>query len=255
VIAVLAVIAGLMIWAPWVSKVPTAPGSVRTQSATATSVLVRWSPSTSGPTVDAYVIQRDGTQVGFIPGTVTSYQDKGLAPATTYRYVVLAVSGGHRSVPSSMLVVTTLTPPLSAARLQGSWIVDSKVIKSDGGSLTVGTTETDTWQSAPKCPEGPCDVAVSGDFGNHPFAVTLTRAGAVYTGTAKAHLTHCGASKVSVQNTVTVQLTVNKAGVDNRAWSASSWVGTMTISAPYTSAGAGYYCPAQSHTMSLTANR
>ena len=261
IIAVLALIVGLVIWAPWVSKVPAVPAAIRAQSPTATSVLVRWPSATADPTVDAYVIRRDGVQVGFIPGTVTSYQDRGLAPDTTYRYSVVAVAGGLRSAPSSVLAVKTLTPPISAARLQGSWTVSSKVVKSGGGTLKVGTTTTETWQFRPKCTVGPCAVVLSGVQGGsthpHLFTMTLTRAGAVYKGTTKAHITHCGKStKVKdVLNTVTLQMTVKRAGVGKRAWTASSWVGAMKIASPYTSASGGWYCPAQSVTSSLAASR
>jgi len=261
VVAALGLIVGLLIWAPWVSKVPTAPVAQRAESLTSTSVLVQWAPATTGPTVDAYVIRRDGVQVNQVPGTVTSYQDKALAPATTYRYTIVAVAGGLRSVPSSVLVGTTLTPPVSEARLQGSWSVTSTVTKSGGGSLTVGTKRTGTWLFTPKCAEGPCAVVLSGNQGGsanpHPFTMTLTGSGPVYTGSTKAHITHCGQSKAlkDVVNSVAVKVTVKTAGVDARAWSANSWVGTMTISSPYTSAAGGWYCPAQSVTTSLTASR
>ena len=261
IIAVLGLIVGLVIWAPWVSKVPAVPAAIRAQSPTATSVLVRWPSATAGPTVDAYVIRRDGVQVNQVPGTLTSYQDKALAPATTYRYTIVAVAGGLRSVPSSVLVGTTLTPPVSEARLQGSWSVTSTVTKSGGGSLTVGTKRTGTWLFTPKCAEGPCAVVLSGNQGGsanpHPFTMPLTGSGPVYTGSTKAHITHCGQSKAlkDVVNSVAVKVTVKTAGVDARAWSANSWVGTMTISSPYTSAGGGWYCPPQSVTTSLTASR
>lgn len=341
IIAGLALIAGLVIWAPWAPKGPPAPTAVRAHSPNATSVLVQWAPSKGSPVADHYLIQRNGVRVGSVLSTTTSYQDTGLAPATTYRYSIVAVSGttkgdpsadlkvstlaagpvgfsagtvttnsvtiqwsrpatapdsyailrdgtaigaapgnvtsykdtglvpataypytvmgvsgGVRSAPSSVLVVRTLTPPVSAARLQGSWTVIAKVVSSGGGTLTVGTTRTGTWQFAPKCTVGPCPVVVSGEFGSHPFTVTLARSGAVYTGTNKAHITHCGDSPnmKDVMNTVTLAITVKKAATDtDQAWTATSWVGTMKIDSPYTPAGA-VFCPAQSVTSSLTAS-
>jgi len=344
VVAGLALIAGLVIWAPWAPKGPPAPTAVRANPPTATSVLVQWAPSKGSPVADHYLIRRNGVQVGSVLSTTTSYQDTGLAPATTYRYSIVAVSGttrgdpsadltvktlaagpvglragtvttssvtfvwarpattpdsyailrdgtaigtalgndtsyedtglvpatayhytvmgvsgGVRSAPSSVLVVRTLTPPVSAARLQGSWRATSKVVSTGGGTLTVGTTETDTWQFTPKCTVGPCAVVVSGEYGNHPFTVTLARSGAVYTGSTRAHITHCGDSPnmKDVTNTVTLAITVKTGATDtnaaNQAWAATSWDGTMRIDSPYTPAGA-VFCPAQSVTSSLTSS-
>jgi hypothetical protein len=70
--------------------------------------------------------------VGSVPGQVTSYQVKGLVPATAYRYSVVAVSGNHRSAPCSARLVTTSTPPLSEARLQGGWGVGIKFASAKG---------------------------------------------------------------------------------------------------------------------------
>ena len=61
-VAVLGLIAGLVVWAPW-HKVPIAPEAIVGQSPTATSVLVSWSPSSGGAAIDHYLILRDGTQV------------------------------------------------------------------------------------------------------------------------------------------------------------------------------------------------
>ena len=58
-----------------------------------------------------------------------------------------------------------------------------------------------------------------------------------------------------VLNTVTLRSTVKTGVTDNRAWAARSWVGTMVLLSPYTSAGGWLYCPAQSVTASLAASR
>ena len=53
---------------------------------------------------------------------------------------------------------------------------------------------------------------------------------------------------------MTVQLTVNTAGVNAGTWVANSWIGTLEISSPYTEVGQ-YYCPAQTVRQELTATR
>jgi len=254
VIAALALIAALVIWAPWVSKVPTVPSAVRAQSPTPTSVVVQWSPSTSGPSVDHYLILRGGTAIGSVPGTATSYQDLGLVPATGYQYRVVAVSGSHRSAPSSVLVVKTPTPPISDARLQGSWYVDSKVLTSTDPPPAVGRTATDTWKFAPQCTSGACAVAVSGNWITTLVTVTLTRAGAVYTGTAHPSIFTCGPSNIPMRDTLTIKITVGGASIQNQMWTATSWTGTMKEDVQYTPTSADKGCPASSVTASLTAS-
>jgi len=143
-----------------VKTLATGPVGLRAGTVTANSVTFLWSPPTAAP--DSYVILRDGTDIGTVLGTVTSYQDGGLVPITEYVYSVVAVSGGVRSAPSSVLPVKTLPPPISAGRLTGWWTVDIKVVQTTGGNLKVGGTETDTWQFTPKCTTGACSVMVSG---------------------------------------------------------------------------------------------
>lgn len=120
-IVVLGLTAGLLVWAPW-HKVPVAPAAVHGQSPTATSVLVSWSPSSGGATIDRYLVLRDGTQVGAVPASQTSYLDNGLAPGTTHRYKLIAVSGTQQSQPSASIAVRTITPsPVGLAVGQVTW--------------------------------------------------------------------------------------------------------------------------------------
>jgi hypothetical protein len=99
-----------------------APAAVHAQSPTATSALVSWTPSKGGAKIDRYLVLRDGAQVGSVPVGRTSYQDNGLAPGTTHRYTIVAVSGTDRSAPSAKAVVTTITPsPVELTPRQPTW--------------------------------------------------------------------------------------------------------------------------------------
>lgn len=252
--AVVGLVVGLVIWAPWNPGPVMSPVGLAADSLTTSSAAFHWSRPPTGPAPDNYVIFRDGKRIGSVPATVTSYKDTGLAPATPYRYAVASALGSQRSAKSAVITVTTLTPPVSAARLQGPWTVQMKVVKQFAGATPkVGTTWTVTWQFQPKCTAGPCAVVLSGDAGgdkSHPFTMTLTRAGAVYKGTARAHISQCGS--VDVRDRMRVRITIKNAGVAGRAWTAQSWVGTMVDSIPYTSASATEYCPAQSMTASIS---
>jgi hypothetical protein len=134
-VVVLGLIAGLLVWAPW-HKVPVAPTAILGKSPTATSVLVSWAPSKGGATIDHYLILRDGTQVGSVAASQTSYLDQGLAPGTIHRYKIIAVSGTQRSQPSRSVVVRTITPsPVGLAAGQVTW-----------------TTEEFAWSPPPNSP-------------------------------------------------------------------------------------------------------
>jgi hypothetical protein len=85
-------------------------------------VLVSWPASSGGATIDRYLVLRDGTQVGSVPASQTSYLDKGLDPGITHRYKIIAVSGTQQSQPSVSIAVRTITPsPIGLAVGQATW--------------------------------------------------------------------------------------------------------------------------------------
>jgi hypothetical protein len=234
------------------------PAAFRAVRVTSTSAAFRWARPAAAPMPGQYVIVRNDKDIAALPARLTSYRDTRLVPATTYRYRVVAVWAGHRSTPSAALVVRTATPPVAAARLQGAWTVTSKVVRSDGGNVAVGTKMTDSWQFSPRCAIGPCAVRVSAVlsgnvFTPHPFTARLSPGGGVYEGSTTAHVTHCGS--ISVTNTVQIRIRISRAGVDNGVWAARSWAGAVTVAAPYTSAGGLTYCPAQSFTVNSASSR
>ena len=71
-VAVLAVIAGVVIWAPWQAPPLLRPTGLKAGAATTSSVVFRWSDPASGPRPDSYQILSSGTVVGTVPGHVTS---------------------------------------------------------------------------------------------------------------------------------------------------------------------------------------
>jgi len=254
IVAVLGLIAGLVIWAPWQSPPLLRPAGLMAGPSTTSSVTFRWSRPATGPPPGRYLILHDGKVIGSVPGTVMSYRGTGLAPATAYQYRVAAVRGGKRSAASSVLVVSTSTPPISAARLQGPWTVSIKIVRGRA-DLTGSRRWTESWLASPKCAAGACAVRLSGGINGHKFKTTLTRAGAVYRGKIRGNVFPCGSGSASfpMRSTLRIRVTVTTAWVDNRAWTASSWAGTMLVSAPYTSSGA-YYCTASRQTATLSGN-
>ncbi len=167
-VAALGLTAGLLVWAPW-HTVPVAPAAVVGQSPTATSVQVSWAPSKGGSTIDRYLIMRDGAQVGSVPARQTSYLDHGLAPGTTHRYRIIAVSGTQRSQPSvSSAVVRTITPsPVGLQAGAATW-----------------TTVAFHWSPPPNSPAPDGYVISSNDTTSAlPGAATLPGTATSYTAT------------------------------------------------------------------------
>ncbi|WP_230684758.1 PQQ-dependent sugar dehydrogenase [Cellulomonas sp. JZ18] len=86
---------------------PTTPTGVAA-SASGTAVTVSWRASTDDVGVTGYEVLRDGTVVGSVPGSATSFVDSGLAPRTAYSYAVRARDqAGNRSPASAAVAVTT----------------------------------------------------------------------------------------------------------------------------------------------------
>ncbi len=253
-VVVLASIAGVVLWAPWRPAPLLRPDGLTAGASTTSSVTVRWAGPASGPPRDRYQILSGGRVVGSVPGTVTAYRVGRLAPDTAYQYRVAAIRGGKRSALSTVLTVNTSAPPVSAARWQGPWSVNIKIVKGAGALRGKGAKGwIESWRATPQCPAGPCTVRLTGDLNRHPIKATLTRSGAVYTGTAKADVFRCGkpADAVPIRSTLTIQIKISSAQPSGHAWVAGAWGGRMVISSPYTSAST-FYCSAFTLTTSLS---
>ena len=122
----------------------TAPSTPANVTATATLpglVSLAWDPSTDNSGVTSYQITRDGTLVGTVAGTVTTFSDATVSPSTTYQYTVVALDGaGNASAPSDPAPVTT---PSTVTHLfsDGFESGDLSAWTSTAG-LTVQTTTT-----------------------------------------------------------------------------------------------------------------
>ncbi len=255
-VVLLALIAGVVIWAPWRKPPLLRPTGLAAGASTASSVAFHWSGPATGPSPDRYLILHDGKVISSVPGTITSFRSTGLAPDSAYQYRVAAVRGGKRSALSAVLTVNTKAPPVSAARWQGRWTVDIRITKGAEALRGQGPKGwTEAWQASPQCPTGPCTVRLTGELNRKAFKATLTRAGAVYTGTTTANVFPCGkpADSVPIRSTLTIQVTVATAQSVNRAWLAGTWTGRMTISSPYTSTST-FYCNAFRLTTAISAS-
>jgi hypothetical protein len=147
VMVVAGLAAGLVIWAPWTPPPVLRPAGLVAGHGTANSITFRWARPATGPPPDKYLILSDGRAAGSVAGTVTSYRQAGLTPASSYQYRVVAIRGGKRSPQSAPLAVSTLIPPMSQARLQSAWNVYAKNI----GHVPHGRNGTLAWTITPAC--------------------------------------------------------------------------------------------------------
>lgn len=249
VIVVAALAGGLVVWAPWTQPPVLRPAGLATGPATANSISFHWARPATGPLPDKYLILSDSRVAGTVAGTATSYRQAGLTPASTYQYRVVALRDGKRSPQSAALAVSTITPPVSQARLQGLWSVFVKNVHHEPGSRN-GTL---VWDLIPGCAAGACNVVAHVKDGKHSFTMTLARAGKGYRGHAVVNFFPCGPRGNSIPNPATLKFRVHATHAvgEGQVWTATSLTGTMWWIYKYVSA-ATFYCQAVSYKATLS---
>jgi Protein kinase domain len=229
-VAVIGVVAGVLIATPGKPAPVLRPAGLTSDSAAVSEVAFRWSGPATGPVPDRYEIFRDGRLVGHVPGNVTFYHDTGLAPASSYKYQVTAIRDGKPSPRSYALDLDTVTPPVSDAALGGTWTAHYTVSSTNHFTWKGAKSWSDTWVFTPVCQTGPCGVTLAGKFNGSAFTASLTRAGAVYAGTAPLrHWAYCSTTKTYIPSTLSIRIQVQDAGVTGQAWTASEWRGTAAV--------------------------
>ena len=107
VVGILAATAAVM----YINRGPSTPTAVAATALDGSSVSISWTPVADGPTIDHYVVVRNGAEIGTVPASQTSFIDHdGLSPANTYTYSVVGVSESRRSTPSIQLAVAPMAP-------------------------------------------------------------------------------------------------------------------------------------------------
>lgn len=94
---------------------PDAPTGLRVTGTTSGQVTLQWDPVA---TASSYVVSRDGTPLSPVNGN--AYTDGGLAPNTTYHYVVVARNSGGSSGPSDSTSATTTGAPIADYIVSGA---------------------------------------------------------------------------------------------------------------------------------------
>ena len=134
------------------SSPPTKPGNVTASPSGTTAANVSWAPSTDNVGVANYVVYRNGVAQG-APTTATSFNDTGLATATTYTYCVVAFDAANNrseTPPGTACApVTTpdITPPSTPLDFAGNPISGKRVDLSwSGGGDNVALDHFDVYR-------------------------------------------------------------------------------------------------------------
>jgi len=107
---------------------PTVTGNVSATAPDHAQVDVAWDASNDNVGVASYSIYRDGSPVGSVPGSSTSFADNTVQPSTQYSYTVEAVdAAGNGSGQSTGAVVTTpnSSPTVTVVAEADTWIDSS----------------------------------------------------------------------------------------------------------------------------------
>jgi Fibronectin type III domain len=188
-VLVFGLVAGLLVWAPWDTPPPGAPAAVVATSRTATSVVVSWAASKGGATPDHYMVLRDGTQVGSVAASQTTFTDNGLAPGTTHHYTIIAAAGTQRSSDSVAAKATTITPsPVGLTSVNATWTTvtfhwspsplgptpTAYAIENGGNTLATLPGTTTSYQDTGLSPGHSYQFQVVASWGNAASAPSAT---------------------------------------------------------------------------------
>lgn len=205
-----------------------APRSAKA-AASAFEVVVTWKPS-PGRAPDTYAVFRDGEIIAHVPSTPFRVVDTGLVPMTRYTYWIVADDAEGSKGPPAVVRVTTEAGTPAEARLSGTFDVSLETTSRYG----YGDDPVDEWSAGmrfvPDCKGGPCDVEARDIHGGFPM-ITLTRDGAVYTGSGSGRIgVTCGGTEVTSSLRYQIRVTAGK--TVGGVWRATKFTGTLSQSEP-----------------------
>jgi hypothetical protein len=175
------------------------------------------------PTIDHYEVARDGVTVDDAV-TGTSFRDRQVQPGVRYRYEVVGVAAdGTQTRPASASIKTD-EPPLSEARLDGTFVVRMVVERATGTRNPVRGGAI-FYRFDPVCDRGAC--AVRWSVRKARTDGTLRRAEAVYAATLRTPLFVRNCFGSVVDETLDVRLRVTAAAASRGRWRATRIEGTI----------------------------
>jgi chitodextrinase len=109
---------------------PIVPAGLAAAAGPAGEVDLSWTASTDDVGVTGYTVYRDGSSIGTVNGSATTYADRTVSSATTYTYTVDAYdAAGNHSAQSTGASITTpdWAPPTAPAGLTASAVTSSEI--------------------------------------------------------------------------------------------------------------------------------
>jgi chitodextrinase len=198
-----------------------------------TTVSLTWDPPAGAEpsAVDHYEVFRDGRRVG--RAARPRFDVTGLTFGTRYRFWIVAVDGDGRASPRILRTVTTMVPPLTSARLSGTYPVTAVVSDAADGGRVRFLSHPITWSLVPQCPDRACDVSFTAThkFGSGPVVTSGVLAwseGATYAGSWVGQFgTSCVERKLEAVSTLTITVRAASAHVVGGLWVASAIHGSI----------------------------
>jgi hypothetical protein len=214
--------------------------SLTAEAANADEIDLTWAATGTG--IHGYRVSRDGTYLNLVEAT--SYEDTGVEPDTTYTYELSVRDAKGRFVGEKTVTASTpAPPPLSQARLDGSYYMRMQFTSENYSNWRVGERRREPWTFTARCDSGACGAVVQTNRrGEHK--AHLVRRGATYSGKGTDTLFAC--EKVRITETYAVTLHVVRGAYVDGQWSAKAVVGTLTLDGPPVNG-----CAAGHATMSL----
>src|SRR6267154_1834351 len=121
---------------------PSVPGGPAAVAASSSQINVAWSASTDNVGVTGYRVLRAGTLLATL-GAVTTYQNTGLTPSTSFSYTVQAIDAAGNAPAQSV--------PASATTQQAAPVADTTAPSVPGGLTAVATSSSQiklTWSAS-----------------------------------------------------------------------------------------------------------
>jgi hypothetical protein len=189
------------------------------------SAVLTWSAPTDSAEIVGYEVRRNGELLESVDRNETTLTDFDVRPGKSYTYEIRSKGVGQLSE-SAMTDVEIRVPPLSTARLEGDFNVDTKLVEESGYSKF--TPFAFGWHFEPKCDQGACNVVWRDVSDRHVHAV-LKRKHKRYVGDYKGVFIIACAGTRSVSS-VHVSLEVKKARAIGGEWRVTRFTGTLSNS-------------------------
>lgn len=218
---------------------PTAPRSVQASASLCLpeecreitpSVTLEWSPPIAGGEVTAYVVRREGEEIGELDASTRTFTDEDVEIGQRYGYDVFAIGDEGSGRPSPTADVEVPAPPIEHAHFGGDYTVALEfrrigLLSRYEGVVdpAVGDRTVQTWDLLSTCPplEGACDVAL--------FGFELKRRGHTFKGRVDSQA-RCGNKELQAKEIVTI--TVTKAQVVGQVLIVTAFKGRSEVDFP-----------------------